>query len=309
MEIQKDIKIELVNGTLNDYVVKDKDKILIGRFTIIDLDKQNKRCNVKFKFYRKNNSSLLLDTLDLILKAIFKDNDIFKANFIVNENMNLKAFLDRGFTLEAILTDNLFINGSFLDELILGINRNEYVQVTRHNVVELKGANLLVRNFTPDDGEELLEYYIKNENHLKNFEPTRDKSFYTIETQKEILFESYKQLMNGTGCDFGIFLDNKLIGKIKISNIVYGVFKSGIIGYSIDKDFQGMGYMKQGVSLVLDYAKEYLDLHRIEGSVLVENNRSKGVLTSLGFEEVGLNKKYLFINGKWRDHITYYKIL
>ena len=52
MENQKEIYIELVNGTLNDYVIKDKDKILIGRFTIVELDKENKKCNVKLKFYR-----------------------------------------------------------------------------------------------------------------------------------------------------------------------------------------------------------------------------------------------------------------
>ena len=45
--------------------------------------------------------------------------------------------------------------------------------------------------------------------------------------------------------------------------------KSGIIGYSIDKDFQGKGYMKEAVMLVLKYAKEELDLHRIEASVLL----------------------------------------
>ena len=109
--------------------------------------------------------------------------------------------------------------------------------------------------------------------------------------------ESYKQLMNGSSYDFGIYKNDYLIGKIKLSNIVSGVFKSGIIGYSIDKDFQGKGYMKEAVMLVLKYAKEELDLHRIEASVLVDNDRSKGVLIGCGFKEIGLNEKYLFING------------
>ena len=115
--------------------------------------------------------------------------------------------------------------------------------------------------------------------------------------------------MTGVGSDLGIYIDGKLIGKAKISNIVYGVFKSGILGYSIDKEYEGKGYMKESIRLVLDYAKEYLDLHRIEASVLTTNYRSKGVLLACGFEEVGINKKYLFINGKWSDHITFYRIL
>lgn len=309
MDNQKGVNIELIKGTLEDYIIKDKDKIIIGRFTISELDKENKKCNLKLKFYREDNYELLKITLETILKAIFKDKNTFKANCIVGESINLKAFLDIGFTLEAIFTDNIFIKGNFYDELSFGINRNEYLRASRSNIVELQGENVSIRNFTPDDADELLEYYIKNKDHLKDFEPARDISFYTYETQRELLLESYRQLMNGAGSDLGIYIQGKLIGKAKISNIVYGVFKNGILGYSIDKDYEGHGYMKEAISLVLDYAKEYLDLHRIEASVLTCNERSKRVLDRCGFEEVGINKKYLYINGKWSDHITFYKIL
>ena len=309
MDNQKEVNIELIKGTLDDYIVKDKDKIVIGRFTITELDKQNKKCNLKLRFYREDNYDLLKITLDCILKAVFKDKNIFKSNVVVSENINLKPFLDSGFTLEAIFTDNIFTKGNFYDELSFGINRNEYLNSGRSNIVEIEGNNILIRNFTPDDAQELLEYYLRNKDHLRDFEPVRDASFYTYETQKEILLESYRQLMTGTGSDLGIYIGDTLIGKAKISSIVYGVFKSGILGYSIDKEYEGKGYMKEAINLVLSYAKEYLDLHRIEASALTTNERSKGVLLSCGFEEVGINKKYLYINGKWRDHITFYKIL
>ena len=309
MDNQKDVNIELIKGTLDDYIIKDKDKIVIGRFTITELDKENKKCNLKLKFYREDNYDLLKITLEAILKAVFKDKNTFKANIVVSENINLKPFLDTGFTLEAIFTDNIFIKGSFYDELSFGINRNEYLNAGRNNIVDIKGKNISIRNFTPDDAEELLEYYLRNKEHLREFEPVRDTSFFTCETQKEILLESYRQLMTGSGSDLGIYIDNKLIGKAKISNIVYGVFKNGILGYSIDKEYEGRGYMKEAINLVLEYAKDYLDLHRIEASALTTNERSKGVLLACGFEEVGVNKKYLYINGKWSDHITFYKIL
>ncbi|MBM6819903.1 MULTISPECIES: GNAT family N-acetyltransferase [Clostridia] len=309
MDNQREVNIELIKGTLDDYIVKDKDKIVIGRFTITELDKENKKCNLKLKFYREDNYDLLKITLESILKAVFKDKNIFKANVVVSENINLKPFLDIGFTLEAIFTDNIFTKGSFYDELSFGINRNEYLNSGRNNIVEIKGKNILIRNFTPDDAQELLDYYVRNKEHLREFEPVRDASFFTYEMQKEILLESYRHLMTGVGSDLGIYKDDKLIGKAKISSIVYGVFKSGILGYSIDKEYEGKGYMKEAINLVLEYAKEYLDLHRIEASVLPTNERSKGVLLSCGFEEIGINKKYLYINGKWSDHITFYKIL
>ena len=309
MDNQREVNIELIKGTLDDYIVKDKDKIVIGRFTITELDKENKKCNLKLKFYREDNYDLLKITLKDILKAVFKDKNIFKTNVVVSEKINLKPFLDSGFTLEAIFTDNIFTKGSFYDELSFGINRNEYLNAGRNNIVEMRGKNISIRHFTPDDAQELLEYYLRNKEHLREFEPVRDASFFTYETQREILLESYRQLMTGSGSDLGIYIDDKLIGKAKISSIVYGVFKNGILGYSIDKEYEGRGYMKEAINLVLEYAKEYLDLHRIEASALTTNERSKGVLLACGFEEVGVNKKYLYINGKWSDHITFYKIL
>ena len=309
MGSHKEVNIELVKGALNDYVIRDKDKIVAGRFTIGELDKQNKRSTIRFKFYRENNYELLKASIDMILKTVFKDGNINKVNFLVSETSDISGFLDLGFTLEAILSENLMVNGTIVDELGLGITRNEYISSIKNNIVHMKGNRITIRNFTPADAEELTNYYIRNKEHLREFEPSRDNSFYEVEVQRKILIESYKQLMIGTGMDLGIYLKDKLIGKIKVSNIVHGVFKSAFIGYSIDKEHEGKGYMKEAVLLVEKYCKQYLDLHRLEASVLVDNIKSKRVLLKSGFEEIGINKKYLYINGKWRDHITFYKIL
>lgn len=309
MSESKAISINQLKGNINDYIIKDKDNILIGRFTITELDKESKKCNVRLKFFKSDKHNLLRESVISIVRAIFKDNNTYKVNILVDQNTNYKVFLDLGFTLEGIFSENLFSNGIFLDELSFGVNRNDFNNIQRSYIVKLKGKNILLRNLSPEDSEDLLEYYIRNEDHLRNYEPSRDKSFYTIEAQREILLESYKGLMSGKCVDLGIYKDDKLIGKIKISNIVYGVFKSGIIGYSMDKDYQGRGYMKEALRMALKYVRDELELHRLEASVLVDNKRSKNVLTSCGFKEIGLNEKYLFINGGWRDHLTFYRVL
>ena len=50
--------------------------------------------------------------------------------------------------------------------------------------------------------------------------------FYSVEVQNNILKDSYRQFIDGVAIDFGIFKDNKLIGKLKLSNIVHGIFKN-----------------------------------------------------------------------------------
>ena len=84
MDNQKGVNIELIKGTLDDYIIKDKDKIVIGRFTITELDKENKKCNLKLKFYREDNYDLLKITLEAILKAVFKNNNIFKIKDLLH---------------------------------------------------------------------------------------------------------------------------------------------------------------------------------------------------------------------------------
>ena len=41
---------------------------------------------------------------------------------------------------------------------------------------------------------------------------------------------------------------------------------------------------------------------------MVDNIKSRNVLSGCGFKLVGVNEKYLLINGRWKDHATYYLI-
>lgn len=292
----------------NEYIIKDKDKINIGRFIITDLDEENRKCDIKFKFYRVNDQDLLTETLKLVLKAVFNEIRVNKINIFISELIPVSPFLDLGFVLEGIFNENIYSQGNYFSELSMGINRSDYNYGNRISLVNIEGKDFNIKLLTPEHAQNLLDYYIRNKKHLEPFEPVRDNSFYTYEVQKNILSDSYRQFLNGTAVDLGIFKDDYLIGKLKLSNIVYGIFKSGILGYSIDKDEQGKGYMKEAVNLVVNYAFQDLDVHRVEASALVDNEPSKHVLIGCGFKELGINKKYLYINGGWKDHITYYKV-
>ena len=270
--------------------------------------KENRKCDIKFKFYRVNDQDLLTETLKLVLKAVFNEIRVNKINIFISELIPVSPFLDLGFVLEGIFNENIYSQGNYFSELSMGINRSDYNYGNRISLVNIEGKDFNIKLLTPEHAQNLLDYYIRNKKHLEPFEPVRDNSFYTYEVQKNILSDSYRQFLNGTAVDLGIFKDDYLIGKLKLSNIVYGIFKSGILGYSIDKDEQGKGYMKEAVNLVVNYAFQDLDIHRVEASALVDNEPSKHVLIGCGFKELGINKKYLYINGGWKDHITYYKV-
>ncbi|PWX47753.1 GNAT family N-acetyltransferase [Clostridium perfringens] len=308
MSFDKNVFIEAIRGNDREYVVKDKVGIILGRFFLKDLDSKNKKVDVKFKFYKEDNYKLMKETLRKILKVLFAEKDIYKINLFVSDIKNFNAYLDLGFMLEGILSDNVCNNGIQKDEYIMGININDFNDKVKLVQFQLNTERLALRNLTPENTEEMLDYYIRNEEHLRQYEPTRDSCFYTYEGQKEILTESFRQFIDGTSIDLGIFKDEKLIGKIKLSNIVYGILRNAFVGYSIDKEYQGKGYMKEALNTVCSYAFEEMGLHRLEASTLMENSRSQGVLKACGFNELGISEKYLYINGEWRDHKIFYKV-
>lgn len=306
----KYVSLDFVEDNGRNYIIRDTVGITIGRVFILNLDKDNKNIILRLKFYKENKeaSKHLEEALNLLLGVLIRKNNIHKVNIICDDIVVLNPFTNLGFQLEGYLSDNVLCKSKFNGALLFGITEYEYNNniVTKDFVVE--GKNIYIKVLTPDDGEQLLDYYIRNKNYLSNFEPYRDEDFFTLEVQKQSLIENYKQFLKDEGAHFGIYKDNKFIGRIRLYNIVYGVFKSGFIGYSIDEKFQGNGYTKEAVNLITEYAFEDLNLHRIEASTLLENKKSQGVLRGCGFSEVGISKDYLFINGKWKDHVIFYKI-
>lgn len=306
----KYVSLEALKGNEREYIIKDNNSITLGRIFIVELDKNNKYCQFRFKFHKDTNSSYeyIKDTLNLMLKILFKNMGMNKVNVIVHENINISAFTDLGFELEGIIADSIINKSNFQSEMMFGINSFKFSTNSIKKDVTIKGSNIEIRVLDPGDAEAVLEFHLRNREFLKSFEPSRDESFYTLESQKRTLIESYKQFLSGSGINFGIYKKDKLIGKIRISNIVMGVFKNAFIGYSIDEKEQGKGYMKEAVRIVIVYSFKELELHRIEASTLIDNERSQGVLRRCGFEELGISKKYLYINGEWRDHMVFYKV-
>lgn len=100
----------------------------------------------------------------------------------------------------------------------------------------------------------------------------------------------------------GVTGKRELIGGIRLSNINYGVQQTASIGYWLGRDYVGHGFMSRAVDIVCRFAFEQLGLHRVEACCIPSNEASANVLIRCGFEEEGLAKAYLKINGEWRDH-------
>ena len=59
------------------------------------------------------------------------------------------------------------------------------------------------------------------------------------------------------------------------------------------------------MALATDYCFGVLRLHRMEICIRPENGPSLRVVEKLGFRYEGLRRRYIHINGDWRDHFAF----
>jgi ribosomal-protein-alanine N-acetyltransferase len=99
--------------------------------------------------------------------------------------------------------------------------------------------------------------------------------------------------------------DDAICGVYNVSQIFRRPFRSAYLGYYALEPHAGMGYMREGMLLVFRLAFGELALHRLQANVQPENERSIALVRSTGFTEEGYARRYLKINGRWRDHVLF----
>jgi len=296
-------KFSLKRYDEKEYIIRDEMEIIIGRFILAEEDKSNNYISFRFYFYREEENLVSLSLSRLI--DMYRQSGFHKIS--IYSESPYKSYSDLGLQLEGIIKGRIKDGSSYKSLYIYGINLFSERCINK-GVPILFGERIKLRILTPEDSEDLLNYHIRNRDYLRPFDPLRKEDFFTIEAQIKDIERSFSDYLDKKVYNFGIFKEEKFIGKIRISTIVYGVFHNAFIGYSIDKEERRKGYMKEAVKLVADFCFNELDIHRIEASTLTDNTASQKVLLSSGFNKIGLCSKYLFINGEWRDHYTFYKL-
>lgn len=161
-----------------------------------------------------------------------------------------------------------------------------------------------IRQVMLNDAKILSEYFLENKMHFREWEPKRKEDFNSILQWEKGLIEYDIEQEEGKAAYF-IALDirGKVLGHCSLTNISYGFFQAGYMGYGVSKWNEGKGIMFQLCGHVIAYAFQNLKLNRVMANYIPRNTRTENLLNRLGFVKEGLAKKYLKINGVWQDHI------
>ncbi|TCP58290.1 ribosomal-protein-alanine N-acetyltransferase [Tumebacillus sp. BK434] len=163
---------------------------------------------------------------------------------------------------------------------------------------------ITIRLLTEEDTQGMLDLHVRNRAFFKKFIPVRPEEYYTLEGQLTSLQNERSAREAEQRYSFGIFLQDsgELIGNVTLAEILRGALQSCFIGYYLDEQQNGKGYMSEAVRMATEFGFQELNLHRIEAGVMPHNIGSIRVLEKAGFVKEGIARQNVLINGKWEDH-------
>lgn len=157
------------------------------------------------------------------------------------------------------------------------------------------------------DWQEWAELRALSRDFLVQWEPTWPEDALTRAAFRRRLARYADDWTRDQSYSFFLFRrdDDALLGGITIANVRRGVSQSCTFGYWVGRPFARHGFMTEAVHGACCFAFDRLSLHRVEAATLPHNEASQGVLRKCGFEEEGLARRYLKIDGKWQDHVLF----
>ena len=173
----------------------------------------------------------------------------------------------------------------------------------------LTGRRVTLRPLVPQDYGAWRDVRIRNEGWLLPWEPLRPAGMADPARDRGAFEARCSARDRERAADhaypFGVFVDQQLAGEANINNVARGALQSATVGYWIDREHAGQGYIAEAVVLLFRFAFEQLQLHRIEICIVPRNSNSRRVVEKLGIRSEGVAERFLEINGVWEDHLRF----
>ncbi len=154
------------------------------------------------------------------------------------------------------------------------------------------------------DARALERELLANRTWLRKWEATNPHGPMNFDVRSSIR-NLQQNARAGLGLPFVIEVDGDVAGQLNVSSISYGSLSSATIGYWVSERFAGRGATPTAVALATDHCFFTLGLHRMEICIRPENGPSLRVVEKLGFRYEGLRRRFIHINGDWRDHFCF----
>lgn len=165
----------------------------------------------------------------------------------------------------------------------------------------LRGENILLRAIERDD---LARLHLFNNDFQVELAGGGDPPMPQSMARLEAEFD--QNIANGgrEGAVFGIEKSGLFIGQCALFNF-NETNRRCELGITIgDKTHWGQGYGREAVNLLVEYAFQYRNMHRVWLEVIGNNERAIRAYKSVGFEVEGTLREHIWSNGRYHDIIV-----
>ena len=171
----------------------------------------------------------------------------------------------------------------------------------------IQGAGVHMRPPTTGDYAAWAELRNRSRDHLMPWEPQWSRDELSRSAFRRRLRHYHREIRDDQGYAFFLFRDGDetLLGGLTLSNVRRGVTQAASLGYWLGQPYVRRGVMTSAVAAVAPFVFDELKLHRLEAACLPHNQASIRVLQQNGFQNEGLARRYLKIDGEWRDHLLF----
>jgi [ribosomal protein S5]-alanine N-acetyltransferase len=158
-----------------------------------------------------------------------------------------------------------------------------------------------------DDFAQWRDLRLSSRRFLEPWEPTWADDELLLSSFRRRISHYNKLAADDLAYPFFITLqkDGALAGGITVSNLRRGVAQMATLGYWVGEAHAGKGVMTDALQAIIVFARDELELHRLEAACLPSNTPSMRLLQKAGFTREGFAKSYLKINGNWEDHVLW----
>ncbi|CAB4591176.1 unannotated protein [freshwater metagenome] len=171
-------------------------------------------------------------------------------------------------------------------------------------VPSLSHEGVHVRSIRARDARPLRKLLMDNRAWLEKWEATIP-GYSVLPPVGDIIRSLLRLARQNQAAPFIIEHDGEVVGQLTVSGLSFGSLSSGSIGYWISQDRAGRGITPTAVALVVDWCFTGLGIHRIEICIRPENVSSLRIVRKLGMRYEGLRRRYIHIDGDWRDHFCF----
>ena len=165
-------------------------------------------------------------------------------------------------------------------------------------------GSVAIRLVRQRDARVLQNELISNRTWLRPWEATSPDGPVSFDMRAGIrrLLQQYRE---GVGVPFVMESAGEIAGQLNVWGIARGSLASATIGYWVSQRLAGRGITPTSVALATDACFFELRLHRVEICIRPENHASLRVVEKLGFRYEGLRRRFIHIDGDWRDHYAF----